>query len=297
MNAKYAPYQTEEGFTSTRPLPSSEELKIFYAETYYQTPKSTTYQSEYSSLDLDYKFLKSKALIHAINALKKLKGKTFLDIGTGEGFLLNEAQIIGSKVTGLDFSDFGVNKFFPHLISDHIKGDVFDSLSMLISEGTKFSVCASTNVLEHVVNPDLFIQQIRQLLEPNGVVAITVPNDYSDIQLLARKEGYIDNDFWFVPPDHLNYFNAESLLNYMSNKRFEILDAFSDFPIDLFLLHSGSNYIADKSKGFEANKARMQHDVLLAGKYGLDKYLEYYRAMFKVGLGRDVTIIARMLKE
>lgn len=297
MNSKFTPHQNIEGYISTRPLPSTEELKIYYAENYYQNPKSTTYQKEYSSLDLDYKFLKSKALIYAINAFKKLKGNAFLDIGAGEGFLLNEAKTMGSIVTGLDFSDFGVNKFFPHLMPDHIKGDVFDSLSMLINLGKKYSVCASTNVLEHVLNPDLFLEKIKKLLEPDGVIAITVPNDYSDIQLLAKKEGYIDNEFWFVPPDHLNYFNTNSLVNFLSSKKFEIIDAFSDFPIDLFLLHSGSNYIADKKNGFEANRARMQHDVLLAEKYGLNGYLDYYRAMFKIGLGRDITVIARMLKE
>ncbi len=297
MNTKFTPHQNKEGYISTRPLPSSDELKTYYAENYYQNPKSTTYQTEYSSLDLDYKFLKSKALIHAINALKKLKGNTFLDIGAGEGFLLNEAKITGSKVTGVDFSDFGVNKFFPHLMPDLIKGDVFDSLATLIASGKKFSICASTNVLEHVLNPDLFLEQIKKLLEPDGVVAITVPNDYSDIQLLAKKEGYITNEFWFVPPDHLNYFNAESLVRFLSSKRFEIIDAFSDFPIDIFLLHSGSNYITDKENGFEANRARMQHDILLSGKYGLSRYLDYYRAMFRVGLGRDITIIARIIEE
>ncbi len=296
MNAKFLPHKNSEGFVSTRPLPSADDLKVYYAENYYQNPKSTTYQAEYSSLDLEYKSLKSRALIHAINLHKRLKGKSFLDIGAGEGFLLNEAKVNGCEVTGLDFSDFGVNKFFPYLMSDHIKGDVFDSLLNLISLGKKFSVCASTNVLEHVLNPNLFLQQIKQLLEPDGIIAITVPNDYSDIQLLAKKEGYIDNEFWFVPPDHLNYFNTDSLVGFITSKNFEIIDAFSDFPIDLFLLHSGSNYIADKKNGYEANRARMQHDILLAGKNGLDKYLDYYRARFKVSLGRDITIIARMIE-
>jgi 2-polyprenyl-3-methyl-5-hydroxy-6-metoxy-1,4-benzoquinol methylase len=58
-------------------------------------------------------------------------------------------------------------------------------------------VCTSTNVLEHVLDPNLFLQSIRNVVEPNGLVAITVPNDYSDIQQLALSEGMIESEFWF----------------------------------------------------------------------------------------------------
>jgi 2-polyprenyl-3-methyl-5-hydroxy-6-metoxy-1,4-benzoquinol methylase len=295
MNKKYIKSVTSEGYISTTPLPTSQELKEFYAETYYQAPKSSTYQESYDGLELEYKSLKCKILFHALSAAQSTQGKTFLDIGAGEGFLLNEAFSNGYEVTGLDFSAYGVNKFFPHLMPYHIQGEIFESLSCLISSGKKFSVCTSTNVLEHVLNPDLFIRYMNQLVEPNGLLAITVPNDYSHLQLLAQELGHIDDDFWFVPPHHLNYFNTESFINFIKNRDLEILDAFSDFPVDLYLLHTGSNYIKNPKNGFEANRARMQHEILLANKNGLDGYLDYYRAMFKVGLGRDITIIARLI--
>jgi hypothetical protein len=79
----------------------------------------------------------------------------------------------------------------------------------------------------------------------------------------------------------------------MTEQRFQILDAFSDFPVDLYLLHSGSNYVMDSKNGREANRARMHHDIMISNKKGLKKYIDYYRAMFQVGMGRDVTVIAR----
>ena len=48
------------------------------------------------------------------------------------------------------------------------------------------------------------------------------------------------------------------------------------------------------ASGRDANRARMQHDLMIVQKYGLDRYLDYYRAMFKVGLGRDINVIARL---
>ena len=293
MNTKYKKLTTSGGFISTEPLPTTVELQKFYAETYYQAPKSSTYQESYDALEINYKNLKCDTLIHALTRLNSLSDKSFLDVGAGEGFLLNAANKNGYEVTGLDFSAYGVSKFFPHLSSRHIAGDVFESLSELISQGRKFSICTSTNVLEHVLDPDLFLQSIKKIILPGGLLAITVPNDYSDIQQLALREGMIDREFWFVPPHHLHYFNTENLTAFMEDRGFEVVDAFSDFPVDLYLLHSGSNYTMDPTNGSEANRARMHHDIMIASKHGLDKYLNYYRAMFKIGLGRDITVIVR----
>jgi hypothetical protein len=146
-----------------------------------------------------------------------------------------------------------------------------------------------------VLDPDLFLQSIRNVIEPDGLLAITVPNDYSHIQQLALREGMIDREFWFVPPHHLHYFNTENLVGFIEDRGFEVLDAFADFPVDLYLLHSGSNYIMNSQNGREANRARMHHDIMVANKNGLKKYLDYYRAMFNVGMGRDITVIARPL--
>ncbi len=296
MNTQYKKRQMPIGYISTSPLPTPDQLQKYYADTYYQAPSSSTYQESYDELELNYKKAKCNALIHALKDYCSGSGQRFLDIGAGEGFLLNAAHQSGFDVTGLDFSAFGVNKFFPALSDRHIAGDVFSSLSELAAQGRKFSVCTSTNVLEHVIDPNLFLESIRKIMEPNAVLAITVPNDYSEIQKLALQEGMIDREFWFVPPHHLHYFNTKNIVSYLVEQGFDILDAFSDFPVDLYLLHSASNYIMNPKSGRDANRARMHHDLMIIRHYGLDNYLEYYRAMFKVGLGRDITVVVRYAK-
>ena len=120
MTEKYKKYKKTEGYISTSPLPSEEELRRFYADYYYQDPQTSSYQSEYDELEIEYKELKCKSLIYTLDSIKTESGRTFLDVGAGEGFLLNSADKEGLDVTGLDFSSFGVNKFFPHLLSKHI---------------------------------------------------------------------------------------------------------------------------------------------------------------------------------
>lgn len=294
MKMQYEKLQTPDGYVSTTPLPTPEQLREFYAETYYQAPQSSTYQVSYDELELNYKRVKCEALIQALSGHCQGRARSFLDIGAGEGFLLNAAHQREFDVTGLDFSAFGVEKFFPELSGRHIAGDVFASLSDLVAQGRKYAVCTSTNVLEHVYDPDLFLDLVKKIMAPNAVLALTVPNDFSDIQRLAMEEGMIDREFWFVPPHHLHFFNADNLTPYLMKHGFEIVDAFSDFPVDLYLLHTESNYIMKPPSGRDANRARMHHDLMIVRKYGLDRYLDYYRAMFKVGLGRDINVIVRL---
>ena len=113
MGKKYDKKITKpENYISTTPLPNSEELQKFYAELYYQTPQSSSYQEHYDDLEINYKHLKCNALIHALKSAGAVCG-SFLDVGAGEGFLLNAAHKQGFDVTGLDFSSYGVGKFFP----------------------------------------------------------------------------------------------------------------------------------------------------------------------------------------
>jgi len=293
MKKIYKKKQKEGGYYSADPLPLEEELQKFYAENYYQSPKSSSYRSEYNEKQIKYKQFKCNVLIHALETSCNLSQKTFLDIGSGEGFLLNAADEKGFDVTGLDFSAFGIEKFFPNLISQHIAGDIYKNLDKLITQGKMFARCAAINVLEHVLDPELFLFSIKQVMEPEGVIAITVPNDFSDLQNLAFQNRMIDNEFWFVPPHHLHYFNTDTLPRFIKKNGFKIVDAFTDFPIDLYLLHKGSNYIKDKSCGFDANNARIDHDLMIYEKHGINNYINYYRAMFNVGIGRNITIIAR----
>jgi SAM-dependent methyltransferase len=124
-------------------------------------------------------------------------------------------------------------------------GDAFEALDALSEAGAGFDVVALEHVLEHVRDPEALLARLPRVLAPGGVVAITVPNDYSPIQCAARAAGDVDRDFWLAPPQHLNYFDAPSLTALLTRLGFEIRIAYASFPIDWFLFHPGSNYVAD----------------------------------------------------
>lgn len=280
-----------EGFISATPLPTKEALHEFYADFYYQAPQSSSYQISYDDIELSYKRLKCDTLLYVFKEHGIMDG-AFLDIGAGEGFLINAADQNGFSVTGIDFSSFGVEKFFPVLKKRLITGDIYESIDRLKSEGKLFMACSAINVLEHVIDPDLFLSKIIGVLNPKGLLAITVPNDFSALHKLLLEKSLIDREFWFGPPHHLHYFNTRNLPGFCASRGYTLVDAFSDFPIDFFLLHPGSNYVMDSKKGPSAHQARLMYDLMIAQE-GMDKYINFYRSMFQVGLGRNITIMLR----
>jgi SAM-dependent methyltransferase len=214
-----------------------------------------------------------------------------LEVGCGEGWLMAAAAGAGYDVRGLDFSDDGLKRFHPDLVARATFGDAFENLDRLIAAGARFDVVAMEHVLEHVLDPEGLLARLPRLVEPGGVVAITVPNDFSPLQLAAKAAGAIDRDFWVAPPQHLNYFDAPSLRRLLERLGFGLRLGYASFPIDWFLMHPGSNYVADPAAGKPAHRARMAIDLMLA-REGMAAYLGLAEALFACGAGRSLTVIA-----
>jgi SAM-dependent methyltransferase len=290
-DASYRPVSGGNGRVTVEPLPSRDYLAKYYADNYYQRPDSQSYAVTYSPLELAHRRLRSSAMVYAIEQC--CTPRTMLDCGTGEGFLLAAAVESGLDAVGIDYSTFGVETWHPHLAGRLIAGDIEQTLDSFASDGRTFDACTLVNVLEHVRSPLETLQGIAAVLSKEAVIAITVPNDYSTLQQLLTDEGLISEPYWFSPPQHLSYWNTDSLPRFLDGAGLSVLDAFSDFPIELYLLHPGSSYTADRANnGPAAHTARLQFDLLIAEK-GLDAYLDFYRSLFRVGQGRNITVLAR----
>lgn len=283
-----------EGFYSVDPLPAPAELAEFYEKLYYQAPQSATYHTEYTPEEIEQRYLRARVTLHSIEIAfaGRHTSSEFLEVGCGEGFLLKTAHDSGYRVTGVDFSDVGLKRFNPSMTAHIETGNAFDILDRLIRENRTFDVCVLQNVLEHVIDPRALILQLRTLLRPGGLAVITVPNDFSRIQLFAKEQGFIQRQFWVAPPQHLHYFNTQNFGHFLSTLKFETLDSFGDFPIEFFLYHKGSNYVETPSAGPNAHMARVHLDLLLA-ENGIASLHSLWQAMTKCGIGRNITIVAR----
>jgi SAM-dependent methyltransferase len=280
-----------EGWRRITPSPSAEELAAFYAGAYFQQSHGT-YAQAYSDVEIDHRNLLARLMLAAIaEGRGGASGGRLLDIGCGEGWLLAAAAAQGYAVQGLDFSQDGLTRFHPQFLDRARFGDAFQILDELIDRGETVEACVMEHVLEHVVDPEALLARLPRLLAPGGVLAITVPNDFSPLQLAAKAAGVIDRDFWLAPPQHLNYFNAANLPPLLERMGFEIRVGYASFPIDWFLMHPGSNYVADPTAGKAAHRARLAIDLVLA-QQGMGPYLDLARALFACGAGRSLTVVA-----
>lgn len=280
-----------DGWRRVEPNPSPEDLKAFYAGEYFQASHGT-YAQGYTDTEVRHRNLLARQTLLAIERARHgaNTGHSLIEIGCGEGWFLKAADQAGYAVRGLDYSRDGLERFHPDYLDRATFGDALENLDRLIEAGEAADVCVMEHVLEHVLDPEGLLSRLPRLLKPGGVAAITVPNDFSALQLAAREAGLIDRDFWVAPPQHLNYFNADNLPRLLTRLGFEVRVAFASFPIDWFVMHPASNYVADGAQGKPAHRARMTIDLMMADR-GLDAFLDFGASLFACGMGRSLTVV------
>lgn len=278
-------------FLEIHPKPSQEELNEYYEKAYYQDVTSTTYQNVYSEEEMNYINGKINQKAAIVDSYIKGKGK-LLDVGCGEGFVMNFFARKGWDVLGFDFSDFGLMRFNSHLSNNFIKGDVYSLLEQEIKSGNKYELIWLGNVLEHVLDPVDLMKQLRGLLADNGLLVITVPNDGSEYQKLLIEKSYVSRNWWVAIPDHISYFDYNGLLNISEHTGYSCYKLIADMPIDFFLLHPGSNYVENPKLGKDAHKARVTFENFISQK-PVENINEFYESLAKLGLGRALTIFLK----
>ena len=284
------------GYMEAIEKPKPSELREYYAERYFQTNQGN-YRTEYGLPERAYIEAKIRQKAHIVFNHRGGKPGSFLDVGCGEGFAMSYFQREGWKVEGLDYSSVGLVAMNPHLSDVLVTGDVISLLSQRINGAQAYDVIWLHNVLEHIAEPADLLVKLGQILAQDGLVVVTVPNDFSKVQELLLEAKHIDSFFWVALPDHLAYFNADSLLSIAEATGYKRLRFLADFPIDWFLLHPDSNYVQDRSRGPAAHEARIQIENLL-NTLPVDAVNRFYEGMADVGLGRQITaFLTRKLPE
>lgn len=278
----------ELGFLQVADLPTPDALKSYYAERYYQTEQGN-YRASYPPEEIAY-FAALVARKAALVAATRGIGRpgSMLDVGCGEGFALDWFAKAGWAVEGIDHSVAGVEAMNPQIAAQVQAGDLFRLVQDRIDSGNGYDLVWLNNVLEHVIDPVGLLTSLRRLVKAGGVLVVTVPNDGSAYQEALLESDRIAERFWIAIPDHLAYFTYDSLRRTAEATGWVCREIVADFPIDMFLLHEGSNYVRDRARGPAAHRARIQMELLLDRQpYALVN--DYYAAMARVGLGRDLT--------
>lgn len=282
---KYSKY----GYLSLCEMPSKEELEDYYKKRYFQMAEGS-YEHIYSKGEKRYFQNRAKVAKH-ITERYLIEGNKLLDVGTGEGFFAQYFYDCSWSVKTIDYSDFGLKSQNPKLASTLEQGDIFKLIDKELSSDKKYSLINISNVLEHVIDPIMLLEKLKKLLEKDGILRISVPNDYSSFQKYLIEQNYT-TDTWFCPPDHLHYFTFDTLSNLLIDLDYRIDIMMSEFPIELFLVNKASNYVKDKNVGKNAHLARIEIDNFLFDE-DIEKYINYYQASASINFGRQIVMYVR----
>lgn len=283
--------KTRFGYYELAVKPTAQELETYYASKYYQENEKV-YKRSYTDEEIVYinnKILqKYLILAEKINSSEKTR-PSLLDIGAGEGWTIKFFKDKKWDVVGIDYSEFGCRTHNADLLNDFYICPIDEGIRLLIDQEKKFNVIWIGNVLEHILEPYLILEEANKLIKEKGILVAQVPNDFSIIQDRLLKEGYITEQFWVVAPDHINYFNKESLINLCHETGWEAIDCISDYPIDFCLFNENTNYYKDKHTGQSCHKQRLEIENFLHS-ISPQKTNQLYRALADMGLGRNITI-------
>jgi len=142
-------------------------------------------------------------------------GKGWLvDIGCGPGVFLEVARDRGWRVEGLEFNAWCVERV------QRLGIPVVDSpLEQADLPPGAFQCITLWTVLEHIVEPQPFLQSIRRLVAPDGVLLVLVPNfDSLAIRVLHEKAVTFSGD------SHVNHFTAATLTRLLESSGFAVAD-------------------------------------------------------------------------
>jgi 2-polyprenyl-3-methyl-5-hydroxy-6-metoxy-1,4-benzoquinol methylase len=282
----FLPHKHALGYVEAVPKPSADELDEFYSRRYFQEDFG-----DYAPIYGDDELLNFTLTAEVARRItERMSSEKFLiDLGSGEGYFAAACHSAGWKVRCFDLSSYGIERHNPHLLEYYRQFDI-SKIQQSDFEGTPGLVNLA-NVLEHVIDPIALLKQLCSMIAGSStILRIVVPNDYSDFQIYLLKNK-LTNNTWFVPPEHLSYFNSQSLKNLLNECSLKILSLQADFPIEVFLANPNSNYVEQPNLGKGAHNARIAIQNFLI-QTNLNDYIDYSESAGKLGFGRDLIIYA-----
>lgn len=212
------------------PLPTQSAVNQLYQGDYW---KNFSFYS--SQLPAHEKYFRKK-----ITDIKKLcKGGRLLDVGCAYGTLIKEANNQGFMAEGIDISGFAVKqcrkknlKAFAGVITDVKKYNYYD-------------IVTAFEVVEHERDPLLTVKTAKQLLKPDGLLVVSVPDSNSWSAKIMGK-------YWFGyrHKEHLFHFTKNSLYTLLKKAGFSDIVINGDIPRPYLLTYyfERVNFYLFKSK-------------------------------------------------
>lgn len=265
---------------------STTELNTYYQDSYNKKNYSAEHNLIFSRMLIPSKF-RIDLIIN--RGIKFLSGEKLLEIGPGSGSMLYlfekmnlntfavEPDIDAVKWLKNNFKAKIFHAFFSDWVNDKEK-----------YKKIKFDWIVITHVLEHLKNPKVFLNQIKEKLSENGKLLIEIPN---------ANNPYSDGKEWghLFDPGHFYYYTIDNLKRMLISSGFKI-DLITDSNLKPY-----NNILCVVSK---SKTEKLIYDNLRGGSYGILKMkllwkkheiIHILRYIFIKKPGRSIKLFVKQL--
>jgi 2-polyprenyl-3-methyl-5-hydroxy-6-metoxy-1,4-benzoquinol methylase len=160
-----------------------------------------------------------------VGMIDKTKNKYILDLGCGNGYLVNYLLKQGFNAYGTDASEKGIviaqktnpDRFFVQDLSS-------DALPLQL-QNVPFDTLITTEVIEHLYNPEAFIDFCKQQLKQGGELIVTTPyHGYLKNLMLSifNKWDQHMNPLWLG--GHIKLWSRKTLTKVLTNAGFTVTE-------------------------------------------------------------------------
>jgi hypothetical protein len=183
-------------------------------------------------LEADLTRLDTCSLIES--ALDRPRDKiNFLEVGAGWAYASRIASANKWIVDAIEYSPYCASSLREALPSDSLVYEgSFESFCEVGSQGSSdeeqttgisgvpkcYDAILMSQVLEHAINPGLWLSSAYKMLSEGGILVIAVPQYKGIYRILGSRDPFI------IPPEHLNFFTRHSLSSMAIQNGFEILN-------------------------------------------------------------------------
>jgi len=223
---KFVPYKVVQcqdcNFYYLSPRPTEEAMTRLYSmDTYFagQACGYSDYEAQEASLRATFRnFLTNLAA-------RNLVGGSLLEVGCGYGYLLDESKRFFHTRVGTEFSTEAVER------AQQKADRVYQGGVEQVPTHEYFDCIIATQVIEHVHKPVHFVNQLSNHLKFGGKLVLATPDMGSFWRRLMGHR-------WpsFKMPEHILYFDWQSLYNLLRNTGYENIISLSyphAFPFSL----------------------------------------------------------------
>lgn len=257
----------------------------------------TSYSEAYS--DQEKRFFERNAAKKEIiinRFMSTEKKKSMLDLGCGEGYVLNYFMKRRWNVTGIDLSDYGLNKNNPHLKEFVKKGDCMQIIEEMSNRNIKFDVINTDLFIECFSDPSKLpelLDNIKKIVLSEGLLFIRVGNYFSPLHKELMKRGILKQDTWCDRLGNTVYFGKDTLKNFLTEMGYDCLEWYGDSFLDFNLINPIANYYNVEGVGKACYQAMLDIEDIIAEE-SLEKMVEMEKIMGSMGFGRHITCVCKV---